>query len=580
MLTGTPPSTAGIAEQSAPSLRHFLEIGCLDGTMNPASSAPDPSRPDSTPARRVDAARPAAAPSPRRWLLIGLPLLMVAGYGGYLLGHTAPSGASGTGPATAGAGQSPFSGGQQGAAGTARQGGAAGRSAGGSGSGAAVASGSSGAIVAVQASPATSGVLTTTRTATGTVATTQQTVVTARASGTVTGLPVPVGAQVQAGQTVVSLSSPDLTSAVASAQNALDSARVSLTTQTNQTSGSRGQLSSALAAARTTLGNAQTTLNAQQRLYAIGAISQTDLNTARAQVQQAQSSLSSAQNAVNDNGRAGSETLASLALAVQKAQITLTQAEQAAADARVTAPFAGQVTALPVTGGQYLNAGTAAFTLTSSQRQVNFTVPPSQSASVHIGQTLTYTVGQTTYPLKVTGNAGAPVNGNVQLVAKFLGSGTLPLLGAVGSVSYPFTVAQGVIVPGTALQLDGDRAYLFTTSGGKAEQVYVTVLGQANSQAAVSGVSAGTQVIAQPPSGLLDGASVTTDASGARAGSSGTARSSVSGGATPAGTGAGTRRSSAATQNGAATGTQTTTPPTGSPPAGGTPPAGGPGGAP
>ncbi len=388
-------------------------------------------------------------------------------------------------------------------------------------------------MIAVAATEAKNGSLITTRTATGTVATTQQTVVSARTSGTVSGLPVSVGSTVSAGQTVVNLSSSDLTTAVQSAQNALDTARVSLTTQANQTTGSRGQLQAAASSAQITLQNAQTTLAAQERLYGIGAISQTDLNTARAAVQQAQSSLSSAQNALSQNSRAGTETLASLRLAVQRAQITLTQAQQAAAEAKVTAPFDGQVTALSVTGGQYLNAGTAAFTLTSSSRQVNFSVPPSQSSSVKIGQLLTYTVGQTKYSLKVTQNAGAPVNGNVQVVARFVDTGTLPVLGTVGSVSYPFTVASGVLIPSTALQLDGEKTAVFTVANGKAKQVDVTVLGQANSQAAVSGLDSGVQVITVPPSGLLDGASVTTDESGARAGSSSTAKSSVSGASTP-----------------------------------------------
>lgn len=551
--------------------------------MNPASSAPDPSRPDPTrsevktssspgqaPGQPRSAVQAPAAPAPRRWQAIGIALLVLAvGYGGYRFGHSsAGTGATGTGQGAgqAGAGQS-----GTGQAGTGRfrrnQGAGAGQSgtgqagpgqsgAAGTGTGgtATIGSGSSGAIIAVEATEAKDGVLTTIRTATGTVATTQQTVVSARTSGTVSGLPVSVGSTVQTGDTVVSLSSSDLTTAVQSAQNALDTARVSLSTQTNQTSGSRGQLQAAVAAAQITLQNAQTTLSAQERLYGIGAISQTDLNTARAAVQQAQSSLSSAQNNLNQNSRAGSETLASLQLAVQKAQISLTQAQQAAAEAKVTAPFGGQVTAISVTGGQYLNAGAAAFTLTSSQRQVNFSVPPSQSGSIKVGQLLTYLVGQQKYSLKVTQNAGAPVNGNVQVVARFVDSANVPVLGAVGSVSYPYTVASGTVIPSTALQLDGEKTSVFTVADGKAKQVTVTVLGQANSQAAVSGIDSGTQVIAQPPSGLLDGASVTTDANGARAGSSSTAKSDVT--TSPAGQGS-ARRSGT-----------------------GRPPAGGPGGAP
>jgi multidrug resistance efflux pump len=533
--------------------------------MNPASSAPDPSRSEQTPPLRSSI--PPSTGSRRSWL-IALSLLVVAA-GGYFIGHSSGTASTGT-VSSAQTGAGGFSGAPPGgtASGTSRTGTA------GTGAAGTISTGSSGAIIAVQAVTARTGVLSTTRTATGTVATTQQTVVAAQASGSVSGLPVPVGGTVRAGQTVVNLSSTDLGTAVQSAQNALDTARVSLSTQSNQTTGSRAQLQAAASAAQITLLNAQSTLTAQQRLYGIGAISQIDLNTARAGVQQAQSTLSSAQAALSDNSRAGVETLASLRLAVQKAQISLTQAQQAAAKARITAPFAGQVTAISVSGGQYINAGTAAFTLTNPQRQVSFTVPPSQSAPLKTGQLLTYTVGQQKYTLKVTENAGAPVNGNVQLVARFVDAANVPPLGTVGSVAYPYTVAQGVLVPSTALQLDGDTTSVFTVSGGQAKQVTVTVAGQAGTQAAVNGLSSGASVIGQPPSGLLDGARVTTSSSGARAGSSGTASSSFSGT-----TGTGTSRTGTSGTGTSGTGTgagsgQTTAPattPSTPPPAGGQP---------
>ncbi|GGJ69294.1 efflux RND transporter periplasmic adaptor subunit [Deinococcus aquiradiocola] len=530
--------------------------------MNQASSAPDPARPD--PARTDAAPSRSGVPSSsgssaRRWWLIGIPLLLVVGFGSYELGQRSGTAGGAGSQASGGAfGAGQFGAGQAGAAGgfSGRRSGQTGTRAGGTGA-TSVGTGSSGAVIAVTASAVKTGTLVTDRTATGTVASTQQTSVSARTSGTVSGLAVAVGDTVRAGQTVVTLSSPDLNTAVQSAQNALDSAQVSLVTQRNQTTGSRAQLQAAVAAAQTTLANAQTTLTANERLYGIGAISQTDLNASRAQVQQAQSSLSSAQNSLNENARAGSEGIASLQLAVQKARITLSQAHQAAADARVTAPFDGQVTAIGVTGGTYVNAGTAAFTLTSSARQVTFNVPPSQSVGLKVGDLLSYTVGQSKYTVKVTQNAGAPVNGNVSLVAKFVDAANVPALGAVGAVAYPFTVASGVLVPSTALQVDSDTTFVYTVVDGKAKQVTVTVLGQANGQAAVNGLQSGAAVIAQPPSGLLDGASVTTAADGARAGSSSTARSDVK--AAPAGTG--TRSGSGGT------------------PAGG-PPAGGPGGAP
>ena len=102
-------------------------------------------------------------------------------------------------------------------------------------------------------------------------------------------------------------------------------------------------------------------------------------------------------------------------------------------------------------------------------RQVAVKVPATEASSLPVGAALTFVVGGQKYPLKVSQNAGAPVSGSVPLVARFVET-TPPALGAVGSVVYNAKVATGVLVPSTALQVDGDQTYVFTIEGGQAQQ--------------------------------------------------------------------------------------------------------------
>ncbi|WP_264776699.1 efflux RND transporter periplasmic adaptor subunit [Deinococcus aetherius] len=482
---------------------------------------------------------------PWGWLLVPL-LLGGVGYVGYRLGQDDAGGAASAGGGFGGAGGgssrqgqgvsgqgSGTQGSRQGAGANGQAG--AGQAAGAPGSAAAGASGAAsgtgsrrgtgqgqaaggtrggtGVVTPVQAAAVKEGTLRTERRLTGTVASSQEVTVSARTSGTVTNIAVDVGGQVNAGQTVISLNNSDLNTSVDSARNALETAQVQLRTQTNSVQSGRAQLQQQVNAAQTALNNAQQNLAALQRLAAIGAASRVEVSNQLAQVEAARTTLTTAQANLAENTRAQTEGLAEARLAVQRAQITLNQAQQAAAAVHVTAPFAGQVTALNVSEGQYLPANSEAFTLVSGQRQVAVNVPATEASSLPVGAALTFVVGQQKYPLKVSQNAGAPVGGSVPLVARFVGT-TLPALGTVGSVVYNAKVATGVLVPSTALQVDGDQTYVFTVENGKAQQQEVTVLGQAGTQSAVGGIEAGAQVISQPPTGLLDGASVTTASAG------------------------------------------------------------------
>ncbi|GAA5512656.1 multidrug resistance protein MdtA [Deinococcus carri] len=426
------------------------------------------------------------------------------------------AGGQGAGGQTARAGAGSAAGSRTGAAGSAA--GAGTRSGRGSAGGQGQTGGGSGVTTPVQAAAVQQGILRTERRLTGTVAAAQETTVSARTSGTVSRIAADVGGSVSAGQTVLALSNNDLNTSVESARNALETAQVQLRSQTNSVQSQRAQLQQQVSAAQTTLANAQQSLAALEKLATIGAASRTELNNQNAQVQAARTTLTTAQANLAQNTRAQTEGLAEARLAVQRAQIALNQAQAAADAVRVTAPFAGQVTGLNVSEGQYLAANSPAFTLVSSQRQVAVNVPATEAGALPVGAALTFVVGQQKYPLKVAQNAAAPTGGSVPIIARFT-EASPPALGTVGSVVYSAKVASGVLVPSTALQADNDQTYLFTIENGKAQQHEVNVLGQAGTQSAVSGIDAGSEVITQPPTGLLDGASVTTSSGSRQRGS-------------------------------------------------------------
>lgn len=538
------------------------------GGMSQASSPHPPQ--EGPPTDRTPVDRSAAGQSPPRrgllrWILVPL-LLAGVGFVGYRLGQD-DSGSSGAGSGF-GAGQGGF--GAQGSAGQGAAGqGGAGRAGGsgatgagatatgatgqagagqgtrsqsgqgqaGTGTGAGTGAGQTGAqsgtggragqgagsrigggiVTPVQVAAVQSGTLSAQRRLSGTVAAAQSGTVTARTSGTVTEVLAGVGSALGAGDTALRLSSPDLQSSVQSAQNALDSAQLSLRSQASQTAAGRASLEQAVTAAQTSLDNAQRSLASLQRLYEVGAVARTEVDAQNVQVQNARSSLVAAQSNLAANARSGTEGQETARLAVQKAQITLNQAQAAAAAARVTVPFAGQVTALNVSAGQYVSAGTEVLTLVSRDQQVRVNVPPTEAASLPVGTALNFVAGQRTYPVKVSQNAGSAGTGSVPVVARFTGE-SRPAAGTVGTVVYDARVATGVLVPSTALQADSEQTYLFTVENGRAVQHTVTVLGQAGTQSAVSGVTAGAQVISQPPTGLLNGGAVRTAAAGSQSG--------------------------------------------------------------
>ncbi|WP_135229045.1 efflux RND transporter periplasmic adaptor subunit [Deinococcus fonticola] len=377
-----------------------------------------------------------------------------------------------------------------------------------------------GVVTPVSATEIKAGTLTTQRRLSGTVSATQSTTVNARVTGVVRSVKAGVGDQVSGGQEVLVVSSPDLQSAVQTAESNLAAAQQELRSRQRVLTSGRVSLQQAITSAQNTLNNARKQLNSLQQLYAVGAVARSEVDAQQVAVSSAQSALLTAQSNLTDTTQGAQEDVSAAQLSVQKAQIALQQAQRDAAVTRLTAPYAGTLTAVNLSEGETVSSGTPAFTLVSSTLAVKVNVPATEAASLPAGTELKFVVGQQTYPLKVA-QVGGGTTGSVPVTARFTAE-RLPASGTVGSVIYTAKVGQGILVPSTALLADNDKTYVFVIQAGKAQRTQVTVLGQAGTQSVVQGIPSGVQVITQPPSGLVSGSSVTTsNGGGARQGSFG-----------------------------------------------------------
>ncbi len=493
----------------------------------------------------------------RGWALL-MVLVVAAGFGGYALrGSTiVPAGAGGAGSAAPGGA---FPGGARGGAGGFSRGGAGGAPGGGFARG-----GGTGATVEVQAVTVKTGPLVADRTATGTVAAVMQSNVAAQASGAVKTLLVAAGDEVQAQQPIMQLATDNLELALANAKTSLSNAEINLSTQQTNTEQAVAQLNHQLEAAKSALSAAEANYASAQKVYALGGTSKSSVDSARSQLDQARANVTSAENNASQNQRAQTGSLQQLRLAVSQAQNGVKQADMNLANATIRAPFAGQIAAFNVAPGEYVGPSTAVATVVSAQRQVQMSVPPSDAAAFPSGTRLSFDTGVAQYPITVTQRPGVPVNQGVAVTARFDataqdsaaqhstaqnstaqdaptggasggasgatgGSAGSLAIGVVGTVPYRVTLATATLVPISAIQNDGTNTFVFLIEGGKAVQTDLTILAQAGSDAAVSGVPSGATVIDQPPPGLLDGSEVSTAAG---SGSGGGAPSD--GGAPPA----------------------------------------------
>ncbi len=327
------------------------------------------------------------------------------------------------------------------------------------------------AEIPVQATVVRYGPLNTDHSAAGTIVPVVQSQVAAQVSGVVVKVYHLAGAWVKAGEVVVQLDDSQLRLALETSQAALSSAKIGVDK------------------AKTQLDLANLTVQRDESLMKQKLIPQNQVDTDTA------------------NAAAANQTYLAAEAAVTQADAQLRQAELNLEYSSIKAPFAGQLAAVNVTPGEFVGQNTSVFVLVSPDREINFNVPPTDAPNLVVGTSVTFTYEGKPYAARVSQAPSAPINGVVPVVA-LLSSASPPSYGAVGTVDYKLSLGDGVLVPISALQTNGNQDFVYVVDAGKAKTQALTVLAESGTNAAVSGVPSGVQVILNPPPGLLEGSPV------------------------------------------------------------------------
>jgi multidrug resistance efflux pump len=341
----------------------------------------------------------------------------------------------------------------------------------------------------------------------GTVNPVTQSKVAAQVAGTVAKIRHLAGDWVKAGETVVQLDDTRLDLAAKTSRASLETARINLSTSEDTTAQANPKLALQVQSAQATLASAQKTYDSTKALLDAGGATESQLDSAQSQLQTAQANLESAKTDLDQNNKADKQSLALLKLAVQQADFQARESEIDLQYSSIKAPFAGQISVVYVNPGEYVNTDTEAFLLVSADKEIDFSVSPSDATHLKVGTILNFTYEGSTFKITVRQLPSAPVNGMVPLVASVPASFPISY-GAVGMVGYSLNLARGTLIPIAALQTAEDKNYVFTIENGKAVMRTVTIIAESGVQAAVSGISGGTQVIVSPQPGLLEGSLV------------------------------------------------------------------------
>lgn len=336
----------------------------------------------------------------------------------------------------------------------------------------------------------------------------QESTVVAPTSGTVLAVLKRQDMPVAAGETVVQLDATALTQAVQDAQFALSSAQVNLSSASATTQSQAVQAELAVRAAETAYRAAEIDFLEAQDLYRIGAISQTELSTAETAFLSAETALGQARATLAQAESGGSVEL--LQLQVTQAEANLAAAQAALAGANVTSPLTGTVTELLAEQGAFVGEGTPVFEVASTEQQLaTFQVPLGVAEALRAERELRLPFGGGSYTADVLSVSALDPATQLVTVSARLRPGPAPIPnGSVTALSYRYGDAGGIILPEAAVQLEPGRRFVFVVRGGRAERLEVEVIGEAEGQVAVLGVSENARVVSPVPANFQAGTRV------------------------------------------------------------------------
>ncbi len=367
-------------------------------------------------------------------------------------------------------------------------------------------------VLKVQVVTAKQGTLRVQRSSSAIITAQKDSQVATQSGGTVTRLLADEGEQVGAGAVVVQLDNTQQRQALENAKLQVQQAQINLQQTQNSTANAGASLTSAVASAEATLAQARQNAQSAETLYGLGGVSLADLQAARATLAQAQSGLSSARNNLEQNGRSAQGSVPLQQVALDTAQQGVKQAEENLARTGVRAPFAGTVASISAKVGEFAGQGTPVFRLVDpGSIRAKFSVPSSDAFALTGGTKLNLGYGGVNYVATVQGSPGiAGADRLVPITARVQGGEKLPV-GAAAQVRYRADLGSGVLIPSSAVQVDGGENAVYVAVDGKAERRVVTVIAESGGQLAVSGVDPGQSVINPLPGSIQDGAAIAVD---------------------------------------------------------------------
>ena len=362
----------------------------------------------------------------------------------------------------------------------------------------------------VRTTLAEQGALSTSRSTSVTIEPAQESQVAATVGGQVAQILKREGATVEQGETVIRLDDENLRYQVQNARTAVQSARVNLQTSSTASQETTQQSQSQLQSAQVALRNARQQYESGQQIFERGGISQTELNNLEAQFQQAQTSYQQAQDALNRAQRAPSESLELQQLQLEQAQTQLAQAERALADANIKAPFAGEISEVSTEIGEFLGAGTPAFTVISTENQLaKFSVPVQDARRLVEQGEIYIRYGGLDYGAQVVRSSQVPGQSRlVDITAQLYPSENRIPTGTTTQFTYRIQLGEGVKLPSGAVRTSGGESYVFAVEDGQVERREVTISSEAGNEVIVSGIDEGTRLVYPLPSDLRDGSRV------------------------------------------------------------------------
>ncbi|WP_411681413.1 efflux RND transporter periplasmic adaptor subunit [Clostridium thailandense] len=333
--------------------------------------------------------------------------------------------------------------------------------------------------------------------------------------GKVASVNVDIGDKVTAGQVLFTLDTAELQAQLQSQQAALEASNANLARTSD--SGLQQQITTseqAVQKSQIAYNDAKDNYDKMQKLYASGAISKQELDTAKLKYDNCSVDLKSAQDNLNlIIEKSGPQSTQAAAAQVAQTQAGVNAAQIQLNNASITSPIAGVVSAKDVKIGQLASGQSGSVTIIDSSSFIaEVSVPDKVVGKLQVGQSVQVSISALDNK-KVTGvidkispNSNSKDNSYTIKVKIDNSKGELKA-GMFARVSLPSEKKDNILtVPNEAIKMENNVNYLYVADNGKVKKVSVDIGICDDKVTEISGnVQAGIDVIVEGQNLLSNG---------------------------------------------------------------------------